>query len=330
MGRNLQGKGGMLLSVVFSFRNEEAVLDELIRRVTAAVEPLDADLELIFVNDDSTDRSLEILERHRRADPRVRIITMSRRFGVHPCTMAGLRHARGEAVIYMDADLQDPPELIPELVARYRAGAEVVHTRRTKRLGEGFFKLWVTRRAYGVINALSDIGLEPEVGDFKLLARRVVDELVRLEEADPFMRGLVRWVGFRQETVPYTREARHAGATHFRLLGGGPVREFLRGVTSFSAAPLYFAVILGLLVVLVSAGLTVYVLAVWRMGLAVPGWAGPMVAVSFLNGTVLLTNGLTALYVARIHDAVNRRPLYIIRSKAGFDDEDRGAGGRAS
>jgi len=310
----------MLLSIVFSFRNEEKVLDELIKRVKIAIEAAGADFEIIFVNDDSSDRSLYILTRHRQADPRIKIINMSRRFGVHPCVIAGLRHAKGDAVVYMDTDLQDPPELIPQMIEKWKAGADVVNTVRTKRLGENAFKMWLTMKAYQVINAVSDINLPPNTGDFKLLSRRVVDELLLLEENDPFMRGLVRWVGFRQETIFYTREARFAGKTHFTLLGPGPVKEFIRGITSFSAAPLYITLFLGLLISLSAFALILYVLIVWSMGLAVPGWAGVMITLLFLGGIIMLSNGVTGIYIGRIYEQVKNRPLYIVKDKSGFDE----------
>lgn len=310
----------MLVSVVLSFRNEEQVLDELIKRIRDAIGPTGCDFELVFVDDDSTDRSPEILRKHREADPRIKFITMSRRFGVHPCVIAGLRHARGDAVIYMDSDLQDPPELIPELIEKWKAGADVVNTVRTRRLGENFLKMWVTRKAYQIINFVSDINLPQNMGDFKLLSRRVIDELLRIQENDPFMRGLVRWVGFRQETVHYTREARFAGRTHFSLFGPGPASEFIRGTTSFSAAPLYVTLVLGIIVSFLSFLLIIYVLTVWFMGLAVPGWAGVMCTVSFLGGMILLSNGISGVYIGRIYEQVKNRPLYIIKDKAGFHE----------
>ena len=310
----------MLISAVFSFRNEEEVLEELVRRVTAALGQTGLEHELVFVDDDSSDRSLEILLRLREKDPRIKIVNMSRRFGTHPCKLAGLRYAKGDAVVYMDSDLQDPPELIPELVKKWRAGADVVNTVRDRRLGESAVKMWLTRRAYNLINLISDIDLPENMGDFKLLSRRVVDELLKLNDYDPYMRGLVRWVGFRQDAVFYTRQARAAGETHFSIFQSGPAKEFVRGITSFSAAPLYAAIFLGLLVSLLSFALIAYVLAVKFSGLSVPGWAGPMVAILFLGGIILFTNGILGMYVGRIYDQVKSRPLYIVRSLHGLEE----------
>ena len=228
-----------LISVVLSFRNEEAVIPELIRRLQAALRGAGVRYELLFVNDASTDRSLDFLVRHRQDDPCVKVITMSRRFGVGPCVLAGFRHARGDAVVYMDADLQDPPELVPALIERWRQGADVVHTTRTARRGENPFKLWLTMIAYRVVKMLADYPILEDSGDFKLMSRRVVEAVLSLDERDPFIRGLVGWVGFAQAQVFYERDARFAGTTKFSLWrSANPYREFLRGITGFSELPL--------------------------------------------------------------------------------------------
>ena len=184
----------MVLSIVFSFRNEEKVLQELIDRVENVLESIDIDYELVFVNDDSTDRSLDLLINHRERNNRIKIINMSRRFGNSPCIIAGFKYAKGDILIYMDSDLQDPPELIPNLLEKWREGFEIVHTTRTKRKGENFFRMWLTRRAYSIINFLADIDIPKNTGNFKLLSRRAVDAILRLDECDPFMRGLSSWI----------------------------------------------------------------------------------------------------------------------------------------
>lgn len=186
--------------------------------------------EMLFVNDDSSDGSLRVLMALQEKHP-ITIINMSRRFGVTPCVMAGLAHAKGDAVIYMDTDLQDPPELIPQMVKKFRDGAEVVHTTRTHRDGENAIKMWVTKRAYQFINHFSEIYLPENTGDFKLLSRKVVQEILRLKEYDPYMRGLSVWFGYRQDIVLYRRESRWRGETKFPLFSKGPVREFVRGLT---------------------------------------------------------------------------------------------------
>jgi len=309
------------LSVVLSFRNEAEVIPELIDRLAKAITATGLDYELIFVNDASTDRSLAILEEHRQRDPRIKILNMSRRFGVAPCVMAGFQYARGAAVVYMDTDLQDPPELIPTLVARWREGNDVVYTVRTDRQGESRVKLALTRAAYRWIQRVSSIALPVEAGDFKLLSRRVVDEMLRLGEQDLYMRGLVTWVGFRQVAVPYERQPRGAGITHFPLLGSmGPITTFVAGFTSFSHAPLVLFLLLGIgfgaLAKLILFGMIV----AWLVG-APPSAASVLVAVGVLCwATILFGIGVLGLYLARIHREALGRPRYIVESAIGFDE----------
>jgi dolichol-phosphate mannosyltransferase len=310
-----------LLSVVLSFRNEADVIPELIARLDAAITSADLDYELVFVNDDSTDRSLAVLEEHRARNPRIKILNMSRRFGVAPCVMAGFQYARGDAVVYMDTDLQDPPELIPTLVARWREGADVVYTVRTDRQGESRVKLAITRAAYQFIQRLSSIALPVEAGDFKLLSRRVIDELLRLGEQDLYMRGLVTWVGFRQVAVPYERQPRGAGITHFPLLGSmGPITTFVAGFTSFSHAPLVFFLLLGLLFGAASTLTLLGMILAWLVG-SPPSAAAALVAIGVLCwATLLFGIGVLGLYLARIHREALGRPRYIVASAIGFDE----------
>ncbi len=309
----------MKVSVVFSFRNEESGLEALIRRTRSALQATGADYEMIFVNDDSTDRSLELLRKQRESDPGIKIITMSRRFGVHACVLAGMRLAAGDAVVYMDSDLQDPPELIPELVKTWQAGADVVNTVRTRRLGENPFRMWLTRKAYQVINAMSEIDLPVNMGDFKLLSRRVVNEVLALNDYDPFMRGLVRWVGFKQETVYYVRDPRYAGTTHFSLFGSGPAKEFIRGITSFSIAPLYLVLVYGLIVSASSLLFALLAGLAQLLGAAVPGWSFLLALLVFLAGNILAAIGVVGAYLGRTYNQSRNRPLYIIKEKQGFD-----------
>jgi dolichol-phosphate mannosyltransferase len=180
--------------------------------------------------------------------------------------------------------------------------------------------MWVTKMAYKFINAISDVDLPENSGDFKLLSRRAVDELLRLNEHDPYMRGLSQWVGFKHDTILYKREARFAGKTHFSLFGTGPTKEFIRGITSFSAVPLYLSLILGMLV---SFGAVVYLLIIFITkfrGLNIPGWSAIMATMLFLGGTILFTNGVMGMYIARIHYEVKKRPQYIIRDKVNLED----------
>lgn len=303
--------------MIFSFRNEEAVLNELVVRVISSIARIGCDYELIFVNDDSSDRSLEILLALAKDNERIKIITMSRRFGVHPCVLAGIRYSSGDVIVYMDADLQDPPELIPDMADKYRDGADVVNMTRIDRQGEHACKMWLTGLAYKIINALSDIPIPENTGDFKLLSRRVVDNLLALDESDPFMRGLVYWVGFRQDSIRYVREVRFAGRTHFSIFGSGPLKEFIRGATSFSVAPLYLSLIIGLVSTLISFVMLASILVQKILGMNLPGWTAIMSAILFIGGTLHLCFGLTGVYVGKIHVQTRNRPLYIVKSTVG-------------
>lgn len=310
-----------LLSVVLSFRNEAEVIPELIDRLDEAITGAGLDYELIFVNDASTDRSRAILEERRAANPRIKIVNMSRRFGVAPCVMAGFQYARGDAVVYMDTDLQDPPELIPTLVEKWRAGADVVYTVRTDRRGESRAKLALTRAAYRAIARFSSIDLPVEAGDFKLLSRRVVDEVLRLGEQDLYMRGLVTWVGFRQESVPYERQPRGAGLTHFPLFGSmGPITTFVAGFTSFSHAPLMLSLLLGVAFGAAAKLTLLGMIVAWLVG-SPPSAAAALIAIGVLCwATLLFGIGVLGLYLARIHREALGRPRYIVESAVGFDD----------
>lgn len=303
----------MLVSLVFSFRNEEDNIPALVQRVATAVGQIDdCDYELVFVNDQSTDRSLELLLALKKDYP-IRVLNMSRRFGVTPCRLAGLAHAKGDAIITMDADLQDPPELIGDMVVKFRAGADVVHMTRTSREGESPFKMGVTKMAYKIINAFSNIDLPDNTGDFKLLSRRAAQKVLELPEYDPYWRGLAVWIGYNQAFVRYRRSPRHSGETHFPLLSKAPLREFIRGITSFSAAPLYFAALFGFLAIGISIALAAYALVTKLMGIATQGSSGVLIALAFFSGVIMLTNGVIGIYVARIYNEVKRRPRYIIQ-----------------
>jgi len=192
-----------------------------------------------------------------------------------------------------------------------------VHTVRTHREGEGWLKMLFTMAAYRLINLFSDVQLPENAGDFKLLSRKVVDEMLKLSEHDPYVRGLSVWVGYRQDTVPYRRERRFGGRSHFPLLGSGPWNEFIRGLTAFSAGPLYVALFLGLATCAIAVGLIAYALVTKFAGVAAPGVSGILIAVALFNGVVLVTNGVIGLYVARIYNEVKGRPRYVIREIIG-------------
>ena len=230
--------------------------------------------------------------------------------------LAGFAQSKGDAVIYMDTDLQDPPELIPRMLQKWREGADVVHTTRTARKGENAFKMWLTRQAYRAINGLSDITILQNTGDFKLISRRALNEILKLSEFDPFLRGLVAWVGFKQEQVFYERDARFAGATKYSLWRSlNPYKEFLRGITTFSTLPLYFALFLGILVSALS--FVLFAVMVLTALVASPSsdlfWPRIQPGISLLlGGIILLTVGILGIYVGRIHRESIDRPRYII------------------
>jgi dolichol-phosphate mannosyltransferase len=308
-----------LVSVVFSFRNERDNIPTLVSRLAAmfAAEPVD--YELVFVNDASTDGSLDALLQERARNPRVKVITMSRRFGVAECMRAGMAAASGDAVIYMDADLQDPPELIPRLLDRWRAGADVVHTVRTHRRGESALKMRLTKLAYRIIQSGSSIELPVDAGDFKLLSRAAVDHLLALKESDPYIRGLVVWLGFTQAFVPYERDARHAGRTHFPFFSRNPWKTFAMGLTSFSFLPVYAIVGLAALgtigaALLGAAGAIIYATESWQRAAG----AFLLALFTFFWASILGAIAAVGLYVIRIYKDVRGRPQYIVASTVGF------------
>jgi polyisoprenyl-phosphate glycosyltransferase len=319
-----------LISIVFSFRNEEKVIPELLNRLQTVLKPLPFDYEVIFVNDASTDNSLALLLDISNKDKRIKIINMSRRFGFPECAIAGIKHAKGNAVIYMDADLQDPPELIPQLIEKWLQGADVVYTVRTSREGESNFKRSLTKLAYRIINFSSDdTDLVVEAGNYKLLSRRVKDELCKLNEKSPYLRGLVRWVGFKQVPVYYKRQKRYAGETHSPLFRNifrdflsfrGPVGTLIVGITSFSILPLILFLLIGFIICFGAfLALLVVIILKYRL-IEVSNFSGLTIAVFFLSGIQLIGIGTLGLYLARIYQEVKNRPNYVIESSFGFDE----------
>ncbi len=289
-----------LLSVVFSFRNEEGNIKELVNRINISLEKLtNWNYELIFVNDDSTDNSESILLNLQKKYP-IRIINMSRNFGVDPCVLAGFRNAKGDAIVYLHTDLQDPPEIIPDLIKKHEEGFDVVHTVRTKRKGESKFRMLVTRIAYLLINILSDINLPIEAGDYKLISRKALDKILNQREFRPYVRGLSVWVGFKQTFYKYERQARGSGKSKMPLLSEGPVTDFVNGITSYSLKPLYIGIFFGFLSIIISVLLIIYALYLKFSNLAIPGSTSIIIAVSFFSGILLFTLGVIGVYLARI------------------------------
>jgi len=302
-----------LLSVVFSFRNEEGNIKELVNRINISLEKLtNWNYELIFVNDDSTDSSESILLELQKKYP-IRIINMSRNFGVDPCVLAGFRNAKGDAIVYLHTDLQDPPEIIPDLIKKHEEGFDVVHTIRTKRKGESKFRMLVTRIAYLLINILSDINLPIEAGDYKLISRKALDKILNQREFRPYVRGLSVWVGFKQTFYKYERQARGSGKSKMPLLSEGPVTDFVNGITSYSLKPLYIGIFFGFLSIIISVLLIIYALYLKFNNLAVPGSTSIIIAVSFFSGILLFTLGVIGIYLARIFEQTKGRDQYVIK-----------------
>ncbi len=302
-----------LLSVVFSFRNEEGNIKELVERVHKSLKnSTDWKYELIFVNDDSTDESENILLKLQKDYP-IKIINMSRKFGVDPCVLAGFRHSEGEAVIYLHTDLQDPPELIPDMLKKYEEGFDIVHTIRTKREGEGKFRMFVTKIAYYLINILSDINLPIEAGDYKLISKKALNKILNQKEFRPYVRGLSVWVGFKQAYLNYERQARGAGKSKMPLLSAGPVTDFISGITSYSLKPLYIGIFFGFFSIFISATLIVYALYLKFNNLAIPGATSIIIAISFFSGILLFTLGIIGIYLARIFEQTKGRDQYVIK-----------------
>jgi dolichol-phosphate mannosyltransferase len=304
----------VLISVVLSFRNEADNIRALDAQLEAMFGTQDVDYELLWVNDASTDASLEILNREHERNARVKIINLSRRFGVAEGIRAGLAAASGDAVVYMDADLQDPPEVIPQLIERWRQGADVVHTVRSRRHGENPLKIALTRLAYRLIHLGSSIELPVDAGDFKLLSRTAVDHLLAIGESDPYLRGLAVWIGFNQACVSYERNARHAGRTHFPFFSRNPWKTFAIGLTSFSFMPIYACMALAA-AGLVAAGL----LCAWAIAAAVSGSAGArtltlLALATFFWATAMGAVAIVGLYTIRIYKDVRGRPQYIVES----------------
>ena len=310
-----------LLSVVIPCFNEEEVIGETIKRLRVFCAGLvDLRVELIFVDDGSRDRTRELLRGYAADDERIRIVGFARNFGHQIAVTAGIDAALGDAVVLIDADLQDPPEVVHEMVAKWREGYDVVYGTRTDRPGESAFKLATARAFYRLLNRLSDVPIPLDTGDFRLMSRPVVETLKAMPERDRFVRGMVSWVGFRQIALPYRRAERFAGESKY------PLRKMLRfatdGILSFSIKPLQMSITLGLLAAVLAMSGVAYALflriftSVW-----VEGWTALMIAVLFLGGVQLVCVGILGEYIGRIYNEVKRRPLYVVQERIGFADE---------
>jgi glycosyltransferase involved in cell wall biosynthesis len=310
------------VSFVVPVFDEERVLPLLIERLEQIAARLPAGWEAVLVDDGSRDRSAAVVVEAHEREPRIKLVQLSRNFGQAAAITAGLDHAGGDAVVLMDADLQDPPELVPEMIRLYREGFDVVHARRASRRDESRFKRATAWVFYKLMRTIGWQGLEADVGEFRLMSREVVEALRGLREHHRLVRGLVSWIGFRQTTVSFDRPGRAAGTTKFPLRR--MVELSLDGVTSFSAAPLRLATVMGLLAVLFGLGYAAY--AVWIgyiRGLGMPGWTSLVILNIFFSGVVLICLGLVGEYVGRIFEEVKRRPIYVVRRRLGARPADR-------
>ena len=302
-----------LLSIVFSFRNEEGNIEPLVKRIASTMEKIESwKYELIFVNDDSTDKSEKILLDLQKNYP-IKLINMSRNFGIDPCVLAGFRNSSGDAIIYLHTDQQDPPEIIPDLIKKHEEGNEIVHTVRTKRKGEGKFRMFLTKIAYKIIDTVSDINLPVQAGDYKLISKKALNEILKQKEFRPYVRGLSVWVGFKQDFLYYEREARGEGESKMPLLSAGPITDFINGVTSYSLKPLYVGIIFGLISMIISFLLIIYALYLKFNNLAIPGSTSIVISISFFSGIILFTLGILGIYLARIFEQTKGREQYVIK-----------------
>jgi dolichol-phosphate mannosyltransferase len=313
-----------VFSVVIPVWNEEAVLPELYRRLVEVMASSGDSWEAIFVNDGSRDRTLELLVRLHEQDPRINVLNFSRNFGHQNAITAGFDYAEGDAVIVMDADLQDPPEVMLQLIQKWRDGYDVAYAVRTKRAGETKFKLWTANAFYRLIRGIADIDIPMDAGDFRLMDRRVVLAMRRLREKNRFMRGLSAWVGYKQVAVEYERAARFAGETKY------PLRKMMRlaanAITSFSHVPLQLATYAGFILAGISAlGILItIVMRLWGHE-ALSGQATTLVSVLFLGGIQLIFLGIIGEYLGRIYDEVKDRPLYLVADVYGLERRSPGA-----
>jgi len=305
-------------SFVLPIFNEEAVLPVLFDRLEAVLDSLDGPSEVIFVDDGSTDASVALLTQRVSEDSRFRYIGLSRNFGQQIAMTAGLDAASGEAIILMDGDLQDPPELIFQMVEKWREGFDIVYAQRKSRAGESRFKLMTSSLFYKMMSKLAAIDLPQNVGDFRLIDRKALDAFRSMREQDRFVRGMFTWVGFRQTAIEFERAERAAGETKWPV--GKLVKLAVSGLVSFSDAPLRLALWLGLSV---STTAIIYGLYVFIERLLsqqyVAGWASTMFVVAFLGGANMMLTGIMGLYVGRIYSEVKRRPLYIVARSRGFE-----------
>ena len=309
------------VSVVIPMYYEEEVAEECYKRVKSVLNSLENyDHEIVFINDGSKDKTLEILEQIANKDEKIRVISFSRNFG-HQCAVtAGIKYVTWDAIVIIDADLQDPPELIPEMLKYWEDGFEVIYGKRKSREGESKFKLLTAKLFYKTLNSLSDVEIPKDTGDFRLVDRKVIDVINSLPEHNKFLRGLFSWVGFNQTAFEYERKERFAGKTKY------PLKKMIKlagdGILSFSTKPLKVVGILGGLSVIISFIVLIYSILSYAFNWnnLTPGWTSLMVTITFLFGITLISIWMLSEYIARIYDEVRGRPQYIIKKKINIEE----------
>jgi dolichol-phosphate mannosyltransferase len=316
-----------IYSLVVPIFNEEAVLPVLLHRLDALLARLDGPAEVIFIDDGSRDASPIVLEAKARADSRYRFVKLSRNFGHQVAITTGMDRASGQAIVVMDADLQDPPEVVLELVAKWKEGYEVVYAKRLSREGESRFKRVTADIFYRLLGRLSDVEIPRDVGDFRLVDRKALDSFLAMPERDRFVRGMFSWIGFRQAVVPFHRPPRAAGETKYSLTK--MIRLAASGLVSFSDAPLRVALWAGLGVCACAMLYGMWVAGLWLTNARLErGWSSIIIVSTFLGGANMLMTGVLGVYIGRIHTEVKRRPLYVVDRAVGFDADAEAAPAR--
>lgn len=311
------------ISLVIPMYYEEKVANKCYEKVSNVLKSLEDkyDYEIIFVNDGSKDKTLEILEEIAKKDTKVKIVSFSRNFGHQAAVTAGLKEVTGDAIVIIDADLQDPPELIPEMLELWEQGNEVIYGKRKTRKGESAFKLLTAKMFYKTLNALSDVEIPKDTGDFRLVDRKVVDVVNNLPEHNKFLRGLFSWVGFKQKAYEYERQERFAGETKY------PLKKMLKlasdGIISFSSKPIKMVGALGIISIIISVVILIYALVsyIFKLNELSAGWTSLMVAITFFAGVQLLSLWVISEYIGRIYDEAKGRPQYIVDKKINIEDK---------
>ena len=307
-----------LLSIIVPMYYEELVAYECYHRLKDVVNKIDfMDHEIIFVNDGSKDRTLSILKSIAKSDKSVKIIDFSRNFGHQAAVTAGLFNCKGDAVVIIDADLQDPPEIIPDMITKWKEGHQVIYGKRRKRSGESKFKLLTAKYFYRILSYMSSIEIPRDTGDFRLMDKIVVEAFKEMPEQNRFIRGMVSWIGFDQVALEYNRDDRFAGETKY------PLRKMIKfatdGIVSFSTKPLKLTAIFGTCTIGISILLIIYTIIMKIISNTSMGWASTMCVILFFSGVQLLSLGVIGEYIARIYDESKNRPLYLVKEKINFD-----------